>query len=123
MRLTANITNRKGKVAGRSGMGAVMGSKKVKAVVAVGIEKVEIANKEIYDEARKQFIEDIKNDYGDASWLKYGGTPTIIASAIEEQDSPIKNWAGTSSDMGEYSALNYDNVKKYILQIYNANPA
>ncbi len=116
MRLTANITNRKGKVAGRSGMGAVMGSKKVKAVVAVGIEKVEIANKEIYDEARKQFIEDIKNDYGDASWLKYGGTPTIIASAIEEQDSPIKNWAGTSSDMGEYSALNYDNVKKYIVK-------
>ncbi|MBM3706661.1 MAG: aldehyde ferredoxin oxidoreductase, partial [Actinobacteria bacterium] len=39
-RLIACITNRKGKVAGRSGMGAVMGSKLLKAVVANGNEKV-----------------------------------------------------------------------------------
>ena len=115
-RLVACITNRKGKVAGRSGMGAVMGSKMVKAVVASGNMKVEIANKQLYDQSRKQFVDDIKNDYGDASWLKYGGTPTVIEFGIDEQDSPIKNWSGVTSDMGDYSAFKYDNVKKYIVK-------
>lgn len=116
MRLTANVTNRKGKVAGRSGMGAVMGSKKVKAVIAVGSAKVKIADTDIYNEARKQFIEDIKSDYGDASWLRYGGTPTAIESGVDEQDSPIKNWAGVTSDMGDYSEFKYENIKKYIVK-------
>jgi aldehyde:ferredoxin oxidoreductase len=116
MRLTANITNRKGKVAGRSGFGAVMGSKRVKAVVAAGNLKVEIADRVTYDEARKQFVEDIKNDYGDASWLRYGGTPTVIEFGIDEQDSPIKNWSGMTSDMSDYSDFKYDNVKKYIVK-------
>jgi aldehyde:ferredoxin oxidoreductase len=116
MRFTANITNRKGKVAGRSGMGAVMGSKRLKAVVVTGSEKVTIKDKEAYDNSRKQFIEDIKNDYGDAAWLKYGGTPTVIEFGIDEQDSPIKNWSGATSDMGDYSQFNYDNVKKYIVK-------
>jgi aldehyde:ferredoxin oxidoreductase len=115
-RLIACISNRKGKVAGRSGMGAVMGSKRVKAVVAAGSLKVDIADKDIYDIARKQFIEDIKNDYGDASWLKYGGTPTVIEFGIDEQDSPIKNWSGTTSDMGDYQEFKYDNIKKYIVK-------
>ncbi len=114
--LTACITNRKGKVAGRSGFGAVMGSKKLKAIVAIGNSKVPIADKDTYDAARKQFVEDIKNDYGDAEWLKYGGTPTVIEFGIDEQDSPIKNWAGTTSDMGDYSDFKYDNVKKYIVK-------
>jgi aldehyde:ferredoxin oxidoreductase len=114
MHLIANVTNRKGKVAGRSGLGAVMGSKKVKAVVAVGSEKIKISDIDMYNEARKQFIEDIKNDYGDASWLKYGGTPTVVELGIDEQDSPIKNWAGGTSDMGDYSEFKYDNIKKYI---------
>jgi len=116
MRLIANITNRKGKVAGRSGMGAVMGSKNLKAVVVAGSEKVPISDKAAYDESRKQFIEDIKRDYGDAAWLRYGGTPTVIEFGIEEQDSPIKNWSGTTSDMGDYSQFKYDNVKKYIVK-------
>jgi aldehyde:ferredoxin oxidoreductase len=115
-KLIAGITNRKGKFAGRSGLGAVMGSKKLKAVVAVGNVKVTIADKDTYDEARKQYIDDIKNDYGDAAWLKYGGTPTVIEFGIDEQDSPIKNWSGTTSDMGDYSQFKYENVKKYIVK-------
>ncbi len=114
--LIACITNRKGKVAGRSGMGTVMGSKMLKAVVAIGNRKVDIIHKDIYDQARKQFIEDIKNDYGDAAWAKHGGTPAIVEGGIDEQDSPIKNWSGVTSDMGDYSDFKYDNIKKYIVK-------
>jgi aldehyde:ferredoxin oxidoreductase len=114
--LIACITNRKGKVAGRSGFGAVMGSKKLKAIVATGNQKPPIADKQVYDEARKQFIDDIKNEYGDAEWLMHGGTPTVIEFGVDEQDSPIKNWAGVTSDMGDYSDYKYDNIKKYIVK-------
>ncbi len=114
--LIACITNRKGKVAGRSGFGAVMGSKKLKAIVAVGNAKVAIADKELYEDARKQFLTDIKNEYGDAEWLKHGGTPTVIEFGVDEQDSPIKNWAGVTSDMGDYSVYKYENIKKYIVK-------
>ncbi|MCK4240007.1 MAG: aldehyde ferredoxin oxidoreductase family protein [Candidatus Atribacteria bacterium] len=114
--LISCIVNRKGKVAGRSGMGAIMGSKNLKAVVAIGNKKVPIANKQLFEEARKQFLEDIKNDYGDAEWAKHGGTPTVIESGIDEQDSPIKNWSGVTADMGDYSVFKYDNIKKYIVK-------
>jgi aldehyde:ferredoxin oxidoreductase len=114
--LIACITNRKGKVAGRSGMGAVMGSKMIKAIVAIGDGKVDIADKDMYDQARKQFIKDVKNDYGDAEWASHGGTPTVVEGGIDEQDSPIKNWAGVTSDMGDYSDFKYENIKKYIVK-------
>jgi aldehyde:ferredoxin oxidoreductase len=112
----ACITNRKGKVIGRSGLGAVMGSKKIKAVVAYGNEKVPVADRVLFDEARKQFLKDIKNDYGDAAWAAHGGTPTVIEFGVDEQDSPIKNWTGVTKEMGDYSKFKYDNIKKYIVK-------
>ena len=114
--LVSCIVNRKGKVAGRGGMGAIMGSKKLKAIVALGDMKVPIVDKDLFNEARKKFISDIKNDYGDAEWAKAGGTPTFTEWCLEEQDSPIKNWSGVLADMGNYDELRYDNIKKYIVK-------
>lgn len=112
--LIACIVNRKGKVAGRSGMGAIMGSKKLKAIVAFGNKKVEIFDKDLYELSRKNFIKDIMSDYGDASWLRHGGTPTSIEFSLDVQDSPIKNWAGVTKDMGDYSEFKYENIEKYL---------
>ena len=44
MDLLACIMNDRGRAAGRSGLGAVMGSKKLKAIVAVGNEEISMAN-------------------------------------------------------------------------------
>jgi aldehyde:ferredoxin oxidoreductase len=66
----ACVVTRKGKVAGRSGLGAVMGSKKVKAIVVKGNLQVPIANEDLYKEAKASFLKDIRNDYGDAAWAK-----------------------------------------------------
>ena len=54
--LIASIMTDKGSAAGRSGLGAVMGSKKLKAVVARGTKTVTIADKAKLDQIRKDFI-------------------------------------------------------------------
>ncbi len=114
--LIACILNRKGKAAGRSGMGAVMGSKNLKAVIVKGNKKVPVSDPEMFKDIRNKFLNDIKNDFGDAEWAKDGGTPAYTGVGIEEQDSPIKNWSGTSSDLGNYDQLQYENIKKYIVK-------
>ena len=60
---------------GRGGLGAVMGSKRIKAIVIddSAAEGPEIANKELFDDARKKITELIINNEGVAnSYTKYG---------------------------------------------------
>ena len=87
-----------------------------KGIVVDGKAKVPIADMEAFKKARKKFVDDIKNEYGDAEWAANGGTPTVIEFGIDEQDSPIKNWSGVTEDMGDYSVYKYDNIKKYIVK-------
>ena len=42
------------------------------------------------------------------------GLRSVIEGGIDEQDSPIKNWSGVTSDMGDYSDFKYENIKRYI---------
>ena len=44
--LISCIINDRGRAAGRSGLGAVMGSKKLKAIAVMGSKKVPLADKE-----------------------------------------------------------------------------
>ncbi len=53
--LIAGITNDHGRIAARSGLGAVMGSKKLKAVVCVGRKKIATADPEKIKALSKQF--------------------------------------------------------------------
>ena len=60
--LMAGIVNEKGRIAARSGVGAVMGSKRLKAVVVGGDRKNEIAvaDKGKLNSVREKFAKDIK---------------------------------------------------------------
>ena len=53
----ACIITRHGDAAARSGLGAVMGSKKLKAVVAMGDQKVPLADSEAAERLRKEHWE------------------------------------------------------------------
>jgi aldehyde:ferredoxin oxidoreductase len=112
----ACVVTRKGKVAGRSGLGAVMGSKKVKAIVVKGNLQVPIANEDLYKEAKASFLKDIRNDYGDAAWAKRGGTPIWTEIHIGDEDAPIKNWGGGLSDIGNFDGLGAKNIKRYVVK-------
>jgi aldehyde:ferredoxin oxidoreductase len=91
--LIAGVVHLKGSVAARSGLGAVMGSKKLKAVVVKGKMKVPV-----YDE---KGVKDLRTKYmallgGHIDVLRKFGTTFTTASSIEAGDSPVKNWGGVA---------------------------
>ncbi len=60
--LIAGIVNDKGRIAARSGMGAVMGSKNLKALCLYGTEKIKYYNKEILLSNTKEYLKMIKKN-------------------------------------------------------------
>ena len=96
--LISGIITRKGAAAGRSGLGAVMGSKKLKAVATRGDQKVPLTDSETAHRIRKEHIEVLKTPGPrGGSFLdrfhKYGTSSAANRSALSG-DSPVKNWGG-----------------------------
>lgn len=89
--LISCIINDYGRAAGRSGLGALMGSKKLKAVVVRGKQAVPLANAELARELRKKYARMSMGAY--EGFAKYG-TAGITADSAMSGDSPVKNWAG-----------------------------
>jgi aldehyde:ferredoxin oxidoreductase len=98
-----------GGTAARSGLGAVMGSKKVKAVVEQGDRKVPMADAEAADNLRKEQMIDLKEPFA-RRFHKYGTGGHADTSALSG-DSPVKNWAGVGViDLPDVSGLKGDVV-------------
>jgi aldehyde:ferredoxin oxidoreductase len=80
-----------GRAAGRCGLGAVMGSKKVKAIASRGNAKIEVANPEEYKTEAKQ-----RYDWVNQSMLKMTlevfGTPTMVDLVNVKGGLPTRNW-------------------------------
>lgn len=87
--LIAAIMNNHGRAAARSGLGAVMGSKKIKAIAVKGNNTVPLAHEEKAKEVRKN-----TQLTGHITMLNQFGTPAILIPLVTAGDSPIKNWAG-----------------------------
>ena len=58
--LISCVINNKGRAAGRSGLGAVMGSKRLKAVAVLGDKKTEMADPDRFARLRKGYMADFK---------------------------------------------------------------
>ncbi len=87
----AAICNDKGDFIGRTGMGALMGSKKLKALVVKGTKKVEISYPEEYATLRKSLI--VKSrDAVLAQSFRSMGTDAGMDLGMMTGDVPIKNW-------------------------------
>ncbi len=95
----ANIMNDRGSTAGRCGMGAVMGSKKLKAVVVRGKKKPPLADEEEYKAVRKRMTEAIKFSPV-ASMMGTFGTNSSMDVGMATGDVPIKNWQEACWDEG-----------------------
>ena len=96
MSLLAAIINEKYRAAGRSGLGAVMGSKKLKAVVVVGNGKIDvpIADPDGYKKAIDGHREFLKTQPRWDAMRSYG-TCGSMAGLTVRGDTPVKNWSGT----------------------------
>ncbi|HSW57650.1 MAG TPA: aldehyde ferredoxin oxidoreductase family protein [Dehalococcoidales bacterium] len=114
--LISAIMTDKGSAAGRSGLGAVMGSKKLKAVAARGSLAVELADKAAVDKWRKDHIKSIQipGPGGIDSLHKYG-TSALTANSALSGDTPVKNWGGVGiKDMASIEGLKPDVLASYV---------
>lgn len=107
----AAIINDKGRAAARSGLGMVMGSKRLKGVVALAAGKVPVAEEEKLIALRKQIL----SEYYQAGNRLYAmfhdyGTPGVLQPAVLTGDAPIKNWSGWMEDFQGYEKINADAV-------------
>jgi aldehyde:ferredoxin oxidoreductase len=111
----AGISTDKGRFAARSALGAVMGSKKLKAVVVKGSLPIALADDQKMRELRKQHLQAFKGDFG-ATLTKYG-TPMFYESCLKVGDSPIKNWSESIEALPNFK-LTADKVLEYQLKRY-----
>lgn len=97
--LISGIVNDKGRIAARSGLGAVMGSKKLKAIVLKGNKKIEFADRELMTSLTKEYNEGIKNaGAGSIAMWRDLGTPWMNDIVCKTGDAPIKNWGGVAAE-------------------------
>jgi len=88
-----------GRAAARLGLGAVMGSKKLKAVVVKGSKTVSIANELKYKEILERLKDDIKNKTRMARNIGRFGTSIVYVGDTIIQDAPVQNWKGLSEEV------------------------
>ncbi len=92
MSLISCIIGTGGRAAGRSGLGAVMGSKHLKAVVVHGDQPVPLAVPQRVWQLRQKYLEQLSGPF--AENLREFGTCAITEEAIQYGSAPIKNWKG-----------------------------
>jgi len=105
--LIACIMNNEARAAGRSGLGAVMGAKRLKAVAVRGSQPVPLAEKAKMEEARKRHLRQLG---GPASTFREYGTCGGTAAMIRVGDTPVKNWAGAGEEDFPNGAAISDNA-------------
>lgn len=93
--LISGIVNDAGRIAARSGVGAVMGAKKLKAVAVRGTGRAGIADKESLDRLRKAFTKEMRDMGGFAQMLMKHGTCGLTGGLVASGATPVKNWRYT----------------------------
>jgi aldehyde:ferredoxin oxidoreductase len=96
----ACIENNYWRSAGRTGMGAVMGSKNVKAIVFHGDAQCEIANPELLKSLIKSLSEKSKDNPGVKGYKTYG-TTQMVRTMNGAKTFPTKYWSEGSFDKWE----------------------
>ncbi len=90
--LITGIVNDKGRIAARSGLGAVMGSKRLKAVAVRGEGKVAVADNDKLEQIRKDYVKQLREMPGFPAILIKYGTCGLTAALVGGGATPIKNW-------------------------------
>ena len=130
--LISGIVNEGGRIAARSGVGAVMGSKKLKALVLMGNHSIQCHDKEKMKEFNKQINTRIKkaklpgmmksgmyafigkmlgalpmnmplDGSANIGPLTKWGSSVNTVMGVNNGDSPVKNWSGAHNDLKKYS--------------------
>ena len=90
--LFATVMNDKHRAAGRSGLGAVMGSKNLKAVVVKGSKSVEVAKPKEFLEICKKSRKMLKDHPVTGTGLPTYGTQILVNILNQSGALPTRNW-------------------------------
>ncbi len=91
--LFASIMNDRDRAAGRSGVGAVMGSKNLKAVVVKGKGRIPLANPDRFKTFNKQILDIFKEGIKETPLgLTINGTAGVVMVTQSHGVLPTKNW-------------------------------
>jgi len=104
-----------GRAAARSGVGAVMGSKHLKAIAVRGKKRTQLADPEAIKKMRENFIQDLKKThYFVIETLRKFGTCGLVSLGVQLGIAPIKNWSLNGEEaFPSHSKLNGENVTKF----------
>jgi len=113
--LISGIINDRGRAAARSGVGAVMGSKRLKAVAVQGKGKVPTADEGAVERLRRDFVKELRKNPGFSMSLMKHGTCGGTQFLLESGSTPVKNWlmAGSKAFPGHENITNADCCKVY----------
>lgn len=109
----ANIVNELKHFNGRNGLGAVMGSKKLKAIAVRGTKPIELYNKERVSQVTKEITKRIM-DNPLSRGLRELGTPAVVRGFYEAGCLPSYNW--TTGYFKEGENLTAETYNKTILK-------
>jgi aldehyde:ferredoxin oxidoreductase len=73
----ATVVSQEGRAGGRPGIGAVMGSKKLKAIVFKGTKEIRLADPEAYNKLASEAYDSIRSRVGYDFWIRQGTMATI----------------------------------------------
>jgi len=106
--MLACIMNDKNHALGRGGMGAVMGSKNLKALVVAGEKKTPVASEEKVNDAKKRWQSFIGEAPLTKDVLKEYGTPSLAKVINSYGAFPVKNFKeGVFNDVDSISAESF----------------
>lgn len=117
---TAAVMSRWFHAAGYGGYGAVMGSKKLKAIVVEGSGPLpEVADWEGFLKVREEVMDRIAR--GMPTWRSWGTAQGLWATAYDTSSEPVRNWQEEWHDVEEFShvVLERDYWEKNIWADFN----
>ena len=116
------IMNDSGRAAARSGLGAVMGSKNVKALACDGSKKPLVFDAEAVKNLNSAMLKELKeNPTGGAKLLMATGTAGVTVPHLVMHACPMKNFGGNNVDdypESKWKSMSYEAMEKYLTKKY-----
>jgi aldehyde:ferredoxin oxidoreductase len=119
--LIAAVINDEGRAAARSGLAAVMGAKRLKAIAVRGTQKPLVADVKKLNALKQSFGAHHRSAKPFQTFKKYG-TPSFTAAIVPLGDVPFKNWSLFGEEaMPSCVKLGADEVIKYQVKRYGCS--
>jgi len=110
----ATIVSQKGRSGGRPGIGAVMGSKKLKAIVVRGDKRPEVYDSDAYAKAALNAIRSVKSSPSFSFWMRQG---TMMTIEWAQEASVLPSFNFREGVFEEYEAISGSYMEKVRVEL------